>query len=60
MMVVDATGRVDNVELTALGDTHGAVEDCLRVEALAGVEVGEQVIVHPPDSVTEGIEVEPR
>lgn len=47
MMIADANGRVDSVELTALGDTRDAVEDCLRVEAYTWLlpEGGGQVLV---------------
>jgi HlyD family secretion protein len=36
----------------AIGHRYG-----LQVEALVGVSAGEQVIVHPPDSISEGVEV---
>ncbi|WP_146658129.1 hypothetical protein [Enhygromyxa salina] len=32
-MTVAESGRVEQVDVTALGESHGAVEDCLRVEA---------------------------
>jgi hypothetical protein len=32
-MIVAENGRVDQVDVTALGESHAAVEDCLRIEA---------------------------
>jgi hypothetical protein len=33
MLIASADGRVAEVEVTALGETHAVVEDCLRAEA---------------------------
>jgi hypothetical protein len=46
-LIVTADGHVDQVELTALADTHPAVEDCLRAEAFTWLmpEGGGQVLV---------------
>lgn len=51
-VVEDGVARQREVEV---GHRHG-----LRVEALSGVEAGERVIVHPPDSVADGVEIEAR
>jgi hypothetical protein len=64
-IIVDETGRVDQVDVTALGESHTAVEDCLRVEAYTWSmpEGGGQLLVpitlgvwDPPDP---GAEPEP-
>jgi hypothetical protein len=47
MLIASADGRVSEVEVTPLGDTHVAVEDCLRAEAFTWLmpEPGGQVLV---------------
>jgi hypothetical protein len=47
MVIASADGRVDEVEVTALGQTHATVEDCLRAEAFTWLmpDRGGQVLI---------------
>jgi hypothetical protein len=47
MLIASADGRVSDVEVTALGETHVAVEDCLRAEAFTWLmpDRGGQVLI---------------
>lgn len=47
MLVASADGRVAEVEVTALGETHATVEDCLRAEAFTWLlpDRGGQVLI---------------
>jgi hypothetical protein len=47
MVIASADGRVSDVEVTALGETHVAVEDCLRAEAFTWLmpDRGGQVLI---------------
>lgn len=47
MLIATADGRVNDVEVTALGETHVAVEDCLRAEAFTWLmpDRGGQVLI---------------
>lgn len=47
MMIADEQGRVAEVEVTALGETHAVVEDCLRAEAFTWLmpDRGGQVLI---------------
>jgi hypothetical protein len=47
MLIASADGRVTEVDVTALGETHVAVEDCLRAEAFTWLmpDRGGQVLV---------------
>jgi hypothetical protein len=47
MLIASVDGRVAEVEVTALGETHVAVEDCLRAEAFTWLlpERGGQVLI---------------